>query len=148
VFFKGSYGNDIYDVGRWYNNTLHTNVIEYYYKNAWRGPGTSDNQPILSSVDENGNYFKNSSYYIEDGSYLRLKNMQLGYNLTAKTCEKLKLESARVWIGGTNLLTFTKYHGNDPEVGATVSPTLDAGLERDAYYPRPSEITMGLTLTF
>jgi TonB-linked SusC/RagA family outer membrane protein len=148
LFFQGSYGNDIYNWGRWYGNTLFQNVFEYYYKNAWSGPGTSDSQPILTSVDQNGNYYKSSGYYVEDGSYLRLKNLQLGYNLPKTACEKLKITYARLWVGGTNLLTFTKYHGNDPEVGATSSPTLDAGLDTSGYYPRPSEITMGLTVTF
>jgi TonB-linked SusC/RagA family outer membrane protein len=148
MLFQGSYGNYIYNFGRWYGNTVFTNVFEYYYKNAWRGQGTSDSQPILTSIDQNGNYYKSSGYYVEDGSYLRLKNLQLGYNLPKTACEKLKITNARLWVGGTNLLTFTKYHGNDPEVGATSSPTLDAGLDQNAYYPKPSEITMGLTVTF
>jgi len=147
AFFQGSYGNDIYDVGRQWSNSLGVMYSEYYYKNAWRGPGTSDSQPILTTVDDNGNYFRNSDYYVEKGSYVRLKNIQLGFNLPKATCDKLKITNGRIWIGGTNLMTLTKYHGNDPEVGATSTPTSNAGLDQAGFYPKPREISLGITVS-
>ena len=148
VFFQGSYGNEIYDWGRELGNSLHAPPNEYYYNNAWRGPGTSNSDPIFTTVDQNGNYYNNSNFYVENGSYLRLKNLQIGFNLSKSACEKLKLTNCRIWAGGTNLLTITKYHGNDPEVGATTTPAQNPGAERDDYYPKPIEITMGLTISF
>jgi hypothetical protein len=122
-------------------------VFEYYFKNAWKGEGTSNTQPVISLIDKNQNY-RNSDYYVEDGSYLRLKTVQFGFNLNKKVCEKLKISSARIWIGGTNLLTFTRYHLNDPEIGSTDSPANFAGLDLSGFYPRPSEYSLGLTVSF
>ena len=147
VFVQGSYGNDIYDYGRQYGNTLGVMAPEYFYKNAWRGPGTTNSFPILSTFQENENY-RNSNYYVEDGSYMRLKNIQFGYNLPKEICEKIKVSNARIWIGGTNLLTLTKYHGNDPEIGASQSPTLDAGIDQAGYYPKPIEMSLGINISF
>jgi TonB-linked SusC/RagA family outer membrane protein len=147
IFFQGSYGNNIYDFGRLVDNIKQQNVFEYYFKNAWKGEGTSNTQPVISFIDKNQNY-RNSDYYVEDGSYLRLKNVQLGFNLNKKVCDKLKISSARIWIGGTNLLTFTRYHLNDPEIGSTDSPANLAGLDLSGSYPRPSEYSLGLTVSF
>ena len=135
LFFQGSYGNDIYNGGRERANSLGVMYSEYYYQNAWRGPGTSNSQPIMTTVDENNN-IRTSNYYIEDGSYLRLKNIQFGYNLPKAICEKVKLTNGRIWVGGTNLLTFTKYTGIDPEVGAVATPTSYAGYDYLYTYPK------------
>jgi TonB-dependent starch-binding outer membrane protein SusC len=148
LFFQGSYGNDIYDTGRQYGNSQGVMYSEYYYRNAWKGPGTSNFDPILTTVDENENYYKRSDYYIEDGSYLRLKNIQLGYSLPKRACDKMRITSLRFWAGGTNLLTFTKYLGNDPEVGAVATPTSGAGTDWAGFYPRSREISAGVNLSF
>lgn len=147
AFFQGSYGNDIYNWGHNYGNTLDVNLNEYYFKNAWRGPGTSNSLPILTTVQENDNY-RTSDYYVEDGSYMRLKNIQLGYNLTKEFCGKLKITNGRIWVGCTNLLTLTKYRGNDPEIGASETPTSNAGMDVDAFYPKPREISIGINVSF
>jgi TonB-linked SusC/RagA family outer membrane protein len=148
AFFQGSYGNDLYDAGRKYGNSQFTNCLKYVNKNAWRGEGTSDSHPIITTVDENENYSRNSDYYVEKGSYLRLKNIQFGYNLPKAICDKVKITNSRIWIGSTNLLTFTKYHGNDPEVGATSTPTSNAGLDQAGFYPKSREISLGITVSF
>lgn len=148
AFFQGSYGNDIYDAGRQLGNSLTVMYSEYYYKNAWKGQGTSNSHPILTTVDDNGNYYRISDYYVEKGSYLRLKNIQIGYNLRKAICDKVRITNGRIWMGSTNLLTFTKYHGNDPEVGATSTPTSNAGLDQAGFYPKPREISLGITVSF
>jgi len=150
VFFQGSYGNDIYEQGRQRGNSLGVMYSEYYYKNAWKGPGTSNSQPILTNVDDNGNYYRNSDYYVEDGSYMRLKNAQLGYNFPKAFCDRVKITNGRIWIGGTNLLTFTKYHGNDPEIGENPysKPTTNAGIDWAGFYPKSREMSMGINLSF
>jgi TonB-dependent starch-binding outer membrane protein SusC len=150
VFFQGSYGNDIYEQGRQRSNSLGIMYSEYFYKNAWKGPGTSNSQPILTTVDDNGNYYRNSDYYVEDGSYMRLKNAQLGYNFPKAFCDRVKITTGRIWIGGTNLLTFTKYQGNDPEIGEDPysKPTTNAGIDWAGFYPKSREISMGINISF
>ena len=148
LFFQGSYGNDIYDVGleRHLNFVGSGNEFEYIYKNAWRGPGTSNTAPILSTVDNNDNY-RVSDFFVKDGSYLRLKNVQFGYNLPKAICDKVRITTGRIWIGGTNLLTFTKYWGIDPEVGAVATPTVEAGYDWNNNFPQSREISLGVTFS-
>ena len=79
--------------------------------------------PRLSKNDPNGNFSRPSDYYIENGSYLRLKNVTIGYDLT-KALQTLshfadRGSTCRVYVSGENLLTLTKYSGMDPEVGVT-----------------------------
>jgi hypothetical protein len=148
IFFQGSYGNEIYDVGRQYGHSLSVCYSEYEYNKAWRGQGTSDSAPILTTFDSNQNYARNSDFYVEDGSYLRLKNLQFGYNLSKSACEKVKIEQARIWASSTNLFTLTKYHGNDPEIGAAANPTTGVGFDAAGYYPKPREISLGITISF
>src|SRR5690606_27697081 len=75
------------------------------------------------------------SRFVEDGSYLRLKNISLGYTLPTKLTEKLSLSSARFYISGQNVLTFTNYSGLDPEVTATADTNLTQGVE---FFTTPS----------
>lgn len=149
IFMQGSYGNDIYTSGvaRHMDFVGTRNEFEYIYKDAWRGMGTSDYEPILSKVDENDN-FRNSDYFVEDGSYMRLKNIQLGFNLPQSVCEKLRLGNARIWVGGTNLLTWTKYRGIDPEIGSSISETIYAGNDPAFLFPQSEEVLTGITLSF
>jgi hypothetical protein len=148
LFFQGSYGNDIFNIGtrRHLSFQGSMNEFEYIYKNAWRGPGTSNSQPILTTVDNNDNY-RNSDYFIEKGSYLRLKNFQFGYNLPTEVCDRVKITNGRIWVGGTNLLTFTKYRGIDPEVDYYGIPT-DAGCDWNDAFPKSREISLGATISF
>jgi TonB-linked SusC/RagA family outer membrane protein len=147
AFFQGTYGNDIYDVGRQQAHALGICYSEYQYRRAWRGEGTSNYAPIITTVDPNQNYSRNSDFYVEDGSYLRLKNLQVGLTLSQEACEKLKITKARIWVSGTNLLTFTRYHGNDPEIGAAGTPTSYAGFDLAGYYPKSREISLGVTIS-
>lgn len=111
--------------------------------NFWRKPGDITNipQPRLYSSNGTGK----SSRWIQDGSYFRVKSVNLGYNLSKKTLSPLKIESARVYIAANNLLTFTDYTGYDPEVN-----TLDTGninLGHDFYTPPQARtITVGINI--
>lgn len=148
ALFQGSYGNDIYETGRQNGNSLSAMCSEYYYKNAWKGQGTSNSNPILTTVDENENYYRQSDYYIDNGSYLRLKNIQIGYNIPKKVCDRIRITGLRIWAGGTDLVTITKYLGNDPEVGVSATPTTGAGNDWEGFYPRPREISLGINISF
>ena len=108
--------------------------------NAWSGKGTSNTLPNPAGSANNR---LASSRYIEDGSYLRLKNVQLGYTLPDATAKRIGLSRLRVYVAATNLLTITKYTGFDPEIGVTNG--LDLGVDRGTY-PQARTFTIGATV--
>jgi len=105
----------------------------------WRGEGTTDSMPRAVYGDPNGNA-RASDRFIEDGSYLRLKNVQLAWSMPQDMAGKLRLSSFKVFLSGQNLLTLTRYSGMDPEVGAS-------GLDNNIY-PQIRTFTAGVNLTF
>lgn len=146
MLLQGQYGNDIWfqrkrDVA---NMNGSYNVLEDAYKNAWRGEGTSNTYARITSVDTNDN-FRNSSWYIEDGSYLRVKNVQLGYSLPKKVISKLWLSKCRLYVSATNLLTLTDYSGRDPEIGNT-NP-MSVGVDM-FIYPQTKTYVAGIEVEF
>ncbi|MEO6733826.1 MAG: TonB-dependent receptor [Ferruginibacter sp.] len=147
ALFQGAYGNKLFNLNKNYRGTLNGtyNGDLKYYEAAWRGNGTSNTQPLMSTVDRNQN-FKVSDWYVEDGSYMRLKNLQIGYNIFQSWLRKAGISSSRIYVGGTDLFTITKYTGIDPEAGLTASP-IAAGREFSAY-PKMKRYSVGLNLTF
>lgn len=130
VFFQYSYGNDIYNMGAegtggWASlggvvsaSAPATNVIRDVYENRWT-PSNMDSKYPRAVGGARGTYnTQRSSRFLEDGSYLRLKNITLGYNLPKSVLTKLHLSNVRVYATGFNVLTFTKYTGFDPEVSS------------------------------
>jgi hypothetical protein len=116
------------------------------YQKAWRQEGDNTKYPRISQSDLNNNA-RSSSWYVENGSYLRLKNIQLGYSLPKAFLHKTKLASScRFYLSGQNLLTFTKYGGMDPEVGAN-SEIIALGIESQRY-PSSKIMTVGVNVTF
>ena len=147
TLWQGVYGNNIWNEALSRQGVLNGggNVYADRYLNAWRGKGTSNTQPIITLDNSNNNY-RHSDYYVEDGSYLRMKIIQLGYTLPNNLVQKLHIESCRIWIGGINLITFTKYSGNDPEVGL-YNPIL-SGIDNSGAYPKNRKITCGINIDF
>lgn len=147
ALFQGSYGNKLINVNKRYRRTLNAafGADLAAYEVAWRGEGTSNTQPIISTVDRNDN-FRISDWYVEDGSYMRLKNLQIGYKISASWLKKASISSSRIWLGGTDLFTITKYTGNDPEAGLSAAP-IGAGREFSAY-PKMKRFSLGINLTF
>jgi TonB-linked SusC/RagA family outer membrane protein len=142
AFFQGTIGNEIFNGTqrpdlRFTNRT--TAVLD-----RWTGEGTSNTVPRFTFADNNNNN-RVSDLYIEDGSYMRLKNVQIGYSLPNNILSKVKAEKWRFYISGENILTFTKYTGVDPEIGATSS--FDAGIDRGVY-PQARTIRFGTSVTF
>ncbi|MBN2806586.1 MAG: TonB-dependent receptor [Prolixibacteraceae bacterium] len=155
-FFQGSYGNDIFNASKagWYNSTGLGNWTKDAL-NAYRAPtydtdgtmidpgNTTSNQFRLfgSTVDN----YRISDWYVEDGSYVRLKAMQLGYTLPESFTQRFGIERLRVYVGGRNLVTWTNYSGLDPETGGN-DPTyfgVDGGS-----YPQPKMYNVGVNVTF
>ena len=107
-------------------------------------PGTSVPRAIQNDPNGNTNM---SSRYIEDGSYLRIKNIALGYNFDKKLMKSLHLESLRIYANIQNLYTLTKYTGFDPEVGVSTTSSNVYGSD-NGRYPSPQVYTFGLNLSF
>jgi TonB-dependent starch-binding outer membrane protein SusC len=152
VFFQGAYGNKILsvlnrDIEGFYRPFT---VTERYYKNHWTGPGTSNEFP-RASWDASGNNTQFSTRFLEDGSYTRLKNLQIGYTVPKSVLSKYGFSQLRVYFSGTNLLTFTKFHGLDPEMTASDNAKgaadLSSGMDWGTY-PVARSYNLGFNLTF
>jgi hypothetical protein len=102
--------------------------------------------PRFSSLDGNGNN-RMSDRWIEDGTYLRIQNISLAYNLPHKWARKAYLQNAKIYFNVQNVYTFTNYSGYDPEIGAYNQSALYQNIDRGRY-PTPRTYTIGLNLTF
>jgi len=151
IFFQFSVGNDVLNLTKASlvnsGQDMTTNQSTYALR-RWQKPGDITDVPIyrVSTADEeNPNNF-HSSRFIEDASYLRLKNLGIGYTLSPRLTERIKLDRVRFYLSGTNLLTFTKYTGSDPEVSTLDGSTAAQGID---FYtlPQVRTITIGLNAT-
>ncbi len=152
VFFQGVQGNKIYNalrattegMVRFFN--AGTQVLD-----AWTPTNTDTDIPRAISSDPNQNA-RPSTRFLEDGSYLRLKNVMLGYTIPLKSLQSFSkgvVKSFRVYVSAQNILTFTKYTGYDPEVGnrAPGSSSLTNGIDY-AVYPQPKAYQVGIQANF
>ncbi len=115
----------------------------------WHGENTSDTWPRMTTTDLNRNRSRmNDMVHIEDGSFIRLKNLQLGYTIPARISQRAGISNLRIYVSGQNLLTFTNYGGFDPEIGTgNTGRFLDFGIDRAAY-PQSRVFTTGISVTF
>ena len=143
LFLQGTLGNDIFNATRRHDLTMSNMPASYLER--WTGPGTSNELPRFTWNDANGNWSKISDLYVEDGSYLRVKNVQVGYNLSQSILDRLSLSNARIYLSAENLFTLTGYSGFDPEIGSA-SP-LSVGVDRGVY-PQARSFRLGVNLTF
>jgi len=142
LLLQGSLGNDIYNAGKYYFMRFdgRQNVRTDYLKEYWHGESTSNSQPtVTNDLSRNSRNYRNSDYYIEDGSYLRLKTIQLGYNYSPVFNNGMK-PTFRFYVSAQNLLTFTKYSGFEPEVSGIC---VDRG-----QYPQPRIFMLGTVINF
>jgi TonB-dependent starch-binding outer membrane protein SusC len=153
VFFNGSFGNDILNYSR---NVLEnigddksvgfTNISADYYQNYWQGEGTS-NAIARATVDDFNQNGRVSDYFVENGSFIRLKNIQIGYTLPQHITKNFRIKRARIYLSGQNILTFTGYSGLDPEIGSLGNEITTTGIDVGSY-PLPKIILCGLNITF
>ncbi len=152
LFFQGVYGNKIYnqvntDIEGFYRPF---NLTERAATNYWTGPGSNNEFPRLSWTGATNNKMP-STRFLEDGSYLRLKNVQLGYTFGDKMLTPVHIASLRLYATVQNLLTFTKYTGLDPEQG-TNSNSLGDGVRATGIdfgnYPSARTFTVGINAGF
>jgi TonB-linked SusC/RagA family outer membrane protein len=139
VFFQGVAGNDIYNANRVTLEGMYT-VRNQTTKtlDRWTGEGTSTSMPRAIYSDPNKNT-RNSNRFLEDGSYLRLKNLTFGYTLPTALAQKAQLSHLRVYLSAQNLWTLTNYSGFDPEVQGGVD---------NSNYPLTRTLSLGVDIKF
>ena len=149
ALFNGSHGNKIYNEVRAMDleSTGNTGNKISTVLNAWHGEGTSNTISRRFTSDPNRNQ-RTSSNYVEDGSYLRLRNIEFSYSLPKTFTSKLSCDNASVFISGENLFTLTKYQGFDPEINISQGGNnLNAGYDH-SFYMHASTVRLGLKITF
>jgi TonB-linked SusC/RagA family outer membrane protein len=144
LMIQGTVGNDIYDATR--RVDINSANLPSYMLNRWTGEGTTNKYPRFSYNDQ-VNWGVSSDLYITDGSYMRLKNLQIGYTLPRSLTQKIFISSLRLYASAENLLTFTKYAGFDPEISSGSASTYGVGIDRGVY-PQSRVFTFGLNLNF
>ena len=148
VFFQGTSGNKIYNGLR--QDLESTNMVINYSTsvlNAWTPENTNTNVPRVISSDPNLNN-RTSTRFLENGSYLRFKTLQIGYTLPASLNSKIGISSLRVYVSADNLVTFTKYKGYNPDLGRGGS-IFDRGVDfGHVSYPLARTMSAGLQLSF
>jgi hypothetical protein len=139
IFLQGSEGNKVLNFNRWYTESGVSNGnYSKYFLGRWTGEGTSNSIPRAIQNDPNQNN-RVSDRFVEDASYIRLKNVRLSYSLPAKWMKSAKIQKIQIYGSGQNLATITNYTGFDPEVGGGV----DIG-----YYPQARTFTLGINANF
>ena len=146
-FFQGSFGNKIFNN----NRSLIENMSGPFNQstdvlNAWTHAGQDTNIPreVYGDPNNNGRF---STQYLESGTYVRLKNLTVGYTLPAQFLRKAKISSVRIYLSGQNMITFTKYKGYDPEVNA--NPLSSTAFGQDyGVYPSAKVYTAGINVQF
>lgn len=140
AYTYASIGNDIV---RNYERTL-TDVNRLnYVLGRWTGEGTSNSVPRVTTDATSNNVF--SDYFVEDGSYFRIQNVQLGYTLNPEVSNRIGMSKFRLYLGVNNLYTFTKYKGYDP---AAVSAAPVGGGIDNGSYPIPRTYMLGVNINF
>lgn len=153
LLINGVMGVDIYNGVAPYTSSLYDggNTTSKIFNASFLGNNGLTSQPRIGGMDgldfvrdPNGNYSKASDYFVENGSYIKLKNIQIGYTLSEKITQKLKLKTTRFYLMGNNVFFLTKYSGIDPEIGGGV---IARGIDRINKYPNARVFSMGIDIT-
>lgn len=148
AFFYGSQGNEIFNYNKWWLDfwpSFQNQKSHDLLYNSWTPERTNATTPKASNKSNFSNNTQSVSYYVEDGSFVRLKNLQIGYNFPTSVISKVGLNRARVYVQGVNLFTASKYSGLDPDLNnnADTSFGVDAGA-----YPLVKQYIFGLNIGF
>ncbi|MEL6922493.1 MAG: TonB-dependent receptor [Bacteroidota bacterium] len=147
IFFQSVYGNEILNLVRrdieGMAGRANQSVV---VSERWRPTQPSNTVPRATGPDPNNNR-RISDRFIEDGSFIRLKNVSLGYTLPQNWMKRLRISKARLYASGQNLITWTNYSGYDPEIGSYNQNPLINGVE-NGRYPLARSMTFGLNVNF
>ncbi|MEO5997489.1 MAG: TonB-dependent receptor [Chitinophagaceae bacterium] len=147
AIFYGSQGNDIYNLVKWYTHFFsgfrggRSNDL----LNAWTPENTKTNIPKIENEGGFSTAGVSNSFYIEDGSFLKLRSLMLGYKITSATLDRYKIKGVRLYAQAANLFQITKYSGLDPELGGN---SADFGIDRGNYPNNEKSFVVGLNLSF
>ena len=165
IFLTGSYGNEVVNYQRRFlenprnNHNLLSSALGYAqldlidqngpndYRNVQIVGGDPHMARIGASPTSSTSNFRFSDRFVEDGSYVRIKNISIGYNFPSESISKFGLQSLRVYTNTQNVMTFTKYSGYDPEIGSINQDALITGFD-NGRYPSPLIFTVGLNVKF
>jgi TonB-linked SusC/RagA family outer membrane protein len=163
LLFNGVSGVDIFNGVKAYEQFPFSdgNTTSQVLNDSYLGANGLTSQPRLGvsnpngtfTLDPNKNYQTVSSYFVESGSYLKLKNLQVGYTFAGNLMQKIKIKSARVFVMGNNLFTITKYKGLDPELGGSASMqgyagVTTRGVDAVSQYPQTRIYSAGVDINF
>lgn len=141
LFLQGSHGNDIYTA--WYRpDRPLSNKPKYFFTERWTPENTNASMP---KPDGSSEYIYRSDLMVQDGSYMRIKQIQLGYSLPKSLIQNWGITNTRVFISLDDYFTFTDYEGLDPEAGSTNNQSL--GVDRGVY-PIPRKMMFGISVNF
>ena len=140
IRFQGTQGNDIFAAYHQPSRPITNKPVEFF-TGRWQKAGDIASYP--SAANANSTY--DTDLMVQDGSYMRIKQIQLGYNFPTNVAEKIKLKKLRTYISLDDYFTFTKYNGLDPEAGSFSDNSI--GVDR-GFYPIPSKLLLGLSLEF
>ena len=147
LFLQGSYGAKIFNFLRWQLTSLNnaylnqmSDVLDHYSET-----NTDGALPRFTTTNSNNTYI--SDRYIEDGSYLRIQNLTIGYRLPLNLVQRIKMTNLRVYMSAQNLYTFTNYSGYDPEIGSYDNGVTLMNVDQ-GHYPNPRTITFGVNVEF
>ncbi|BAU52953.1 SusC/RagA family TonB-linked outer membrane protein [Mucilaginibacter gotjawali] len=145
IFIQGSQGNDVMNIERYdtESGTGYYNAPQGFLQKSWSGEGSTDRYHKISQNQGLNNSV--SDYFVENGSYMRIKNLQLGYSFSSQWLKNIKMNHLRVYLGAENLLTITGYSGLDPEIGSA-DPKL-TGIDQ-GYYPQARTFMVGINAKF
>jgi TonB-linked SusC/RagA family outer membrane protein len=141
AFLQGQAGNKVM-IGMIRTDRLNYNILEVFYNDMWTSTNTDGKMPKASNAEANKWH---SDMMLFDGSFVKIKQLQLGYNIPDRLLNKIRASNARVYISAENAFTFTKYPGMDPEVGSTNVNSI--GIDRGRY-PICKTILLGMSVTF
>ena len=154
AYFYGVYGNKILDYEQ---NSLESfqsqgsvsiqNISEQYYQNAWTPQNHSNTYPAINANDNTILNNVPSSAWIQNGSFLKLKNLTVGYTLPQELVKRIAVSKIRIYLSSQNLFTITSYKGIDPEVGSQGGNATQNGVD-NGIYPSSRFFTAGINATF
>lgn len=147
AYFYAVVGNKLMDANSVFYNSGKDiyNSLEGLYNEAWRADNPNATHPRITARDENGNFQRFSDYMLQNGSFLRLKNLQVGYTFKPSAISKLGMSNLRVYLAAQNLFTLTGYKGFEPETSQTNVTTL--GIDY-GNYPSARSFLLGLNIAF
>lgn len=145
-FVYGKYGNDIVNFSKWFTDfypSFSGAAIGARTLDSWTPENTGGETPIFENASNFSTNTQSNSWYVESGAYLRMKNLQLTYNVPLPVLDRAGIKTLKVYVQAVNLFTITKYKGKDPEVASSVDTTLGVDVGN---YPATRIYSVGVNL--